>query len=59
VIVLDTNVLSEVMRVASDSDVLRWLGDLPNASVYPTTITQAEILYGIRLLPAGNRHKNP
>jgi predicted nucleic acid-binding protein len=54
-IVLDTNVLSEVLRRAPEPGVVEWLGEQPRASVFTTTITRAEILFGIRLLPEGAR----
>ncbi len=54
-IVLDTNVLSEVMRVSPSPTVLRWLAKQAPSRVFTTTITQAEILYGLGLLPAGKR----
>lgn len=54
-IVLDTNVLSELMRERPASSVMRWLGGQSAASLYTTSITQAEILYGVRLLPTGKR----
>jgi len=55
VIVLDTNVLSEVLRANPEPRVVEWLSDQPRASVFTTTITRGEILYGIRVLPAGKR----
>lgn len=54
-IVLDTNVLSELMRSAPAEIVMRWVAAQPLASLYTTSITQAEILHGIMLLPAGRR----
>jgi predicted nucleic acid-binding protein len=42
-IVLDTNVLSELMRPAPSEAVLRWVGGQPAASLFTTTVTQAEI----------------
>jgi toxin FitB len=54
-IVLDTNVLSEVLRPAPEPRVVDWLKDQPRASLFTTTVTRGEILYGIRLLPAGKR----
>ena len=48
-IVLDTNVLSELMRPEPEGSVLRWLGEQPAARVFTTSITQAEILHGIVL----------
>lgn len=35
-----------------------WLGAQPPMSVFTTTITQAEILYGLRLLPPGRRRRD-
>jgi hypothetical protein len=54
-IVLDTNVLSEMMRPAPDPVVTEWLSARPATSLFTTTITQAEILYGLQLLTAANR----
>jgi predicted nucleic acid-binding protein len=54
-IVLDTNVLSEILRPTPEPRVLEWLSEQPRASVFTTTLTRAEILYGIRVLPAGKR----
>jgi len=54
-IVLDTNVLSESLRPAPADDVLRWLAAQDAESIFTTTITQAELLYGVELLPAGKR----
>jgi toxin FitB len=54
-IVLDTNVLSEVLRANPEPRVLEWLNDQPRTSVFTTTITRGEILYGIRVMPAGKR----
>jgi toxin FitB len=56
-IILDTNVLSEVMKPAPAGEVLAWLGAQPTASVYTTSITQAEILHGVMLLPPGRRRR--
>jgi len=55
VIVLDTNVLSELMRPAPSERVVRWVAAQPTTSLYTTSITQAEILHGIMLLPSGRR----
>ena len=54
-IVLDTNVLSELIKPAPEAQVLDWVADQPMASVFTTAITQAEILYGLALLPDGRR----
>lgn len=56
-IVLDTNVLSEVLRPVPEPSVLVWLANQPRASLFTTTITRGEILYGIRLLSDGKRRR--
>ena len=52
---LDTNVLSELMRERPAVDVLDWFARNAGASMHTSAITQAEILTGIALLPAGKR----
>jgi predicted nucleic acid-binding protein len=54
-IVLDTNVISELMRAQPAASVMRWVNARTATNLYLSTITQAEILYGIRLLPKGKR----
>ena len=56
-IVLDTNVLSELLRPTPEARVLAWLEAQPPASLFTSAVTQGEILYGIRLLPDGQRRK--
>jgi toxin FitB len=55
VILIDTNVLSEVFKPAPFPVVLRWLAAQEPSSVFTTTITQAELLYGVESLPPGKR----
>lgn len=54
-IVLDTNVLSEALKPSPSDVVLRWLAAQEPAAVFTTAITQAELLYGVEVLPAGKR----
>ncbi len=54
-IVLDTNVLSELTRQVPDTTVLTWLDSLPAAEVATTAVTAAELLYGVARLPSGRR----
>ena len=54
-IILDTNVLSELMRPTPAASVVEWTSSQAAASLYTTSITQAEILHGIMLLPSGRR----
>ncbi len=56
-IVLDTNVLSEVLRRAPESSVMDWLAIQPRVSLFTTAVTRGEILFGIRLLPDGKRRR--
>jgi toxin FitB len=55
VIILDTNVVSEVMRSPSRGPVAEWLEKFPIDFLCTTAITVAEILHGIRLHPEGRR----
>lgn len=54
-ILLDTNILSELMRPAPEPAVEQWLADQPAASVFISAITEAELRYGIALMPSGKR----
>lgn len=54
-IVLDTNVLSELMKPSPSPEVLHWFATQSPDSIFTTAITQAEILFGIELLPKGKR----
>jgi predicted nucleic acid-binding protein len=56
-IVLDTNVVSELMKAAPDPAVLAWIDAMPMASVFLSAVSQAEILYGVALVPAGKRQQ--
>jgi predicted nucleic acid-binding protein len=53
--VLDTNVLSELMRPQPEAQVMAWFDDRAETAFFITAITRAEILLGIGLLPAGRR----
>lgn len=54
-IILDTSVISELMRPVSSPRVLQWVSRQHAHELYSSTITLAEILYGIDLLPSGKR----
>ena len=56
-IVLDTNVVSELMKTAPSESVRRWALHQPGPSLCITAITLAEILYGIERLPGGRRQE--
>jgi predicted nucleic acid-binding protein len=54
-IVIDTNVVSEIVKLLPAPAVIDWFASQNPQDLYTTTITQAEILYGIELLPKGRR----
>ena len=54
-IVLDTSIISELMRPQPHAAVLAWVAAQPRASLYTTSVTKAEILYGIAVLSEGRR----
>ena len=57
-IVLDTNVVSEVMRDSPYPQVIEWLNSQISDDLFITTITEAEIRTGIALLPHGRRRRD-
>jgi predicted nucleic acid-binding protein len=57
VIVLDTNVLSAMMRATDEPAVERWFDAQPTESVWTTTVTVFEIRFGLALLAAGRRRE--
>jgi predicted nucleic acid-binding protein len=54
-IVLDTNVISEAMKPEPDAAVRAWLNDQAAETLYLSSVSLAELLYGIGALPAGKR----
>lgn len=54
-IILDTNIVSEFMASRPTSGVVSWLNEQVTSSLYLTTITIAEIGYGLRSMPDGRR----
>jgi toxin FitB len=54
-IVIDTNVVSEIVKQSPSPAVMAWFSAQKPHDLYTTTITQAEILYGVELLPQGRR----
>ncbi len=57
-IILDTNVLSELMRPKPSASVMAWIARQPEAELFTTSITEAEIFYGIEMLPKGKRREH-
>ena len=54
-IVLDTNVVSDAMRPEPDATVIAWLNEQAAQTLNLSSVTLAELLFGIRALPAGKR----
>lgn len=54
-IILDTNVISELMRHQSHEAVINWLDKQTDEELAITSVTVAEILYGVKQLPSGKR----
>jgi predicted nucleic acid-binding protein len=57
VIILDTNVLSEPWRPNPSSRLVAWMNSQPKLSLFTTAISEAEVFYGIALLPNGKRRR--
>jgi predicted nucleic acid-binding protein len=54
-ILLDTNVVFEAMRPSADPVVSNWLNDQATESLYLSSVTLAELLFGIACMPDGRR----
>ena len=54
-LVLDTNVISEIMKAAPSRRVMEWWSRHHSGELFTTTVTMAETLYGIEILPRGKR----
>ena len=54
-IVLDTNVVSELMRPAPDPGVAAWVADRDAATLFLSAVSEAELRYGIAIMAAGRR----
>lgn len=57
-IVLDTNIISEVMRPHPSESVVAWLNQQPGTNLFITSISLAEIGYGLRVLADGQHRRN-
>ena len=56
-VILDTNVISEVLRPAPDAAVANWMEKQAVAALSTTAVCEAELLLGAALLPQGRRRK--
>ena len=57
-IILDTNVISEAMKPEPNPSVRAWLNNQVAETLYLSSVTIAELLFGIGALPAGKRKHN-
>lgn len=53
--ILDTNVISELMKATPAPNILAWMSLQPPDDLFVSTISMAEIWFGIELLPKGRR----
>jgi predicted nucleic acid-binding protein len=54
-VILDTNLVSELMKLAPSTAVIAWMDRQSLDDLFTTSITEAEILYGVERLPKGKR----
>ena len=54
-IILDTNVLSALMRQAPETKVVAWLDQQPRTSIWTTSVTVLEVRFGLQIMAAGKR----
>ena len=55
-ILLDTNVVSELMRSSPDHAVEAWVADHPAEELFFSAVGEAELRYGVAVMPAGRRY---
>jgi len=56
-VVIDTNIVSELMRAEPSAEVLSWMDNRPSRELFVTAVTEAEIRTGIAVLPEGKRRR--
>lgn len=54
-IILDTNVISALMRHPADKEVITWLDRQPRSSIWTTSITLLELYYGLQIMALGRK----
>ena len=57
-VVIDTNIVSELMRSEPSAEVLAWMDNRPPRELFVTAVTEAEVRTGIALLPEGRRRRS-
>ncbi len=53
--ILDTNVVSELMRRAPHPAIVSWVAERPTSNVFLTAVTEAELRFGLAVMPPGKR----
>lgn len=56
-ILLDSNVISELMKSQPDAQVIAWMDRQPRISIWTTSVTLLEIRFGLQILPVGKRRE--
>ena len=56
-ILLDTNVISEIMRPVPEPAVIAWVQSLPRKEFWTSSVVVAELLSGIDLMPSGHKQE--
>ncbi len=54
-IIVDTNIISEIMKPSPSAKVIAWLDQTETSDLFVTSVTIAEIKYGLNVLPKGKR----
>ncbi|MCL2830455.1 MAG: type II toxin-antitoxin system VapC family toxin [Betaproteobacteria bacterium] len=54
-IVLDTNVISELLKPVPEANVVTWIAAQPGTDLFTTTVTRGELLFGLYRMPEGQR----
>ncbi len=54
-LILDTNVVSELMRPAPDPAIASWVAERATSSLFLTAVTEAELRFGLAVMPSGKR----
>ena len=54
-VVLDTNVISELVRPGGDPAIASWVARRPTSSLFLTAVTEAELRFGLAIMPEGKR----
>lgn len=57
-IILDTNVLSALMRQTPDTKVVAWLDGQPRTSIWTTSVTILEVRFGLQIMATGKRRSS-